>query len=96
MSGYRKEVQELLLRITVKTQEFALTNRVLRSYNAWSSAEKSLGVEIEAAAKAGFKLSLLAGFFSPISSVLMQLANIGTIFLHPGRLLRAQWLFPIL
>lgn len=79
MSGYRKEVQELLLRITVKTQEFALTNRVLRSYNAWSSAEKSLGVEIEAAAKAGFKLSLLAGFLSPISSVLMQLANIGTI-----------------
>lgn len=79
MSGYRKEVQELLLRITVKTQEFALTNRVLRSYNAWSSAEKSLGVEIDAAAKAGFKLSLLAGFLSPISSVLMQLANIGTI-----------------
>jgi len=33
----------------------------------------------EAAAKAGFKLSLLAGFLSPISSVLMQLANIGTI-----------------
>ena len=79
MSGYRKEVQELLLRITVKTQEFALTNRVLRSYNAWSSAEKSLGVEIDAAAKAGFKLSLIAGFLSPISSVLMQLANIGTI-----------------
>lgn len=44
MSGYRKEVQELLLRITVKTQEFALTNRVLRSYNAWElRAEKSLG-----------------------------------------------------
>lgn len=79
MSGYRKEVQEFLLRITVKTQEFALTNRVLRSYNAWNLAEKSLGVEIDDAAKAGFKLSLLAGFLSPISSILMQLANIGTI-----------------
>lgn len=63
MSGYRKEVQELLLRITVKTQEFALTNRVLRSYNAWSSAEKSLGVEIEAAAKAGFNCLCLPVFF---------------------------------
>lgn len=96
MSGYRKEVQELLLRITVKTQEFALTNRVLRSYNAWSSAEKSLGVEIEAAAKAGFKLSLLAGFLSPISSVLMQLANIGTILFASWQVAAGAMAFPIL
>lgn len=79
MSGYRKEVQELLLRITVKIQEFALSNRLLRSHNAWGLAEKSLGTEIDGAAKAGFRLSLLSGFLSPISSVLMQLANIGTI-----------------
>lgn len=79
MSGYRKEVQELLLRITVKIQEFALSNRLLRSHNAWGLAEKSLGTEIDGAVKAGFRLSLLSGFLSPISSVLMQLANIGTI-----------------
>lgn len=74
MSGYRKEVQELLLRITVKTQEFALTNRVLRSYNAWSSAEKSLGVEIEVAAGAmAFSdLVVFLMYFSYFSSSVSQ------------------------
>lgn len=79
ISEYRKRVQESILSLTVKTQEFFLTNRILRSYNAWAAAEQSIISEVKNAAQAGYKLSLLNGFLSPISSVLMQVANIGTI-----------------
>ena len=67
MSGYRKEVQELLLRITVKIQEFALSNRLLRSHNAWGLAEKSLGTEIDGAVKAGFRF--VFAFRLPLSDL---------------------------
>lgn len=79
--GFRLELQTRLTNLTTLIQEDALTGRMLRACNAWGRAFTRCGEESEKASRAGYKMALLSGFLSPVSTALMQLANIGTILL---------------
>lgn len=75
----KTKIQEASLSMTIEIQESATAGRVLQAYNAWENAEQTLSSRAQEAYSYGFKLSLMSGLLAPISSVLMQLANIGTI-----------------
>ncbi len=75
----KTKIQEASLSMTIEIQESVTAGRVLQAYNAWENAEQTLSSRAQEAYSYGFKLSLMSGLLAPISSVLMQLANIGTI-----------------
>ncbi|WP_455039999.1 ABC transporter ATP-binding protein [Lancefieldella rimae] len=79
------EVQDYLTVIATKLENFSFANRLLNSYNAWSAACNDLISCIDSVRTAGIKKTDTLSLFSPISSMLMQIADMGVIVLGSYR-----------
>lgn len=75
----REGIQDAYTGITAGVQESMRTGRVLRAYGAWNASRKELELEVSRAHEDGLRLSVINSCLFPIASILMQLANIGTI-----------------
>lgn len=75
----REGIQDAYTGITAGAQESMRTGRVLRAYGAWNASRKELELEVSRAHEDGLRLSVINSCLFPIASILMQLANIGTI-----------------
>lgn len=79
LARLKGEAQECSMGMTVTMQEHARAGRLLRAYGAWGVAKERFDELVHTSYRVGVRLSALNALLSPIASVLMQLANVGTI-----------------